>query len=172
LNRDPRPLEPLADALDLAAFDCGEPSLNDWLARRAAAAEGRTARTYVVVEGTRVLGYYCLSAGALDRALWPGHIRRNAPDPVPAILIGRLAVDRPIQGQGLAKDLMLHALEQSHSATRIVGARAVVVHALNDRVAAFYGRLGFIGFASLPLALFLPFETVAKTLARLAAPRA
>jgi predicted N-acetyltransferase YhbS len=138
--------------------------LNDWLARRARAAEGATARTYVIAEGRRILGYCCLSSGAVERAAWPGSFRRNAPDPLPIILLGRLAVDRAHQGSGLARVLMLHAMRQSLAASRLVGSQALVVHALSDEVMKFYAQLGFKPLASLPLTLFMSFETIAETL--------
>lgn len=164
MTSDPAPLHDFADILDLDDFDCGERSLNDWLARRARGAEGETARTYVIAEGRAVLGYCCLSSGAVARAAWPGSFRRNAPDPLPIILLGRLAVDRAHQGSGLARVLMLHAMRQSLAASRLVGSRALVVHALNEGVARFYGRLGFRPLGSLPLVLFMSFQTIAETL--------
>jgi GNAT superfamily N-acetyltransferase len=164
---DPLALTAHPEKLDLDAFDCGEESLNQWLSQRAPAAESRTARTYVIADGRAVMGYYCLSAGAVDRSVWPSALRRNAPDPIPIILLGRLAVNRASQGKGVSRVLMLHAMRQSHLATRIVGARALVVHALHDHVARFYESLGFRPFASLTLALFMLFETVARTLVSL-----
>jgi GNAT superfamily N-acetyltransferase len=159
-RRGPRPLSALAGSLDLGAFDCGEPSLNEWLARRALNAEGGMARTYVLAEERSVVAYYCLSAGAVERAAWPGRFRRNAPDPIPVIILGRLAVAKSAQGRGLGQDLMQHALRQFLAATRFVGARALVVHTLNEKVAGYYGRLGFQPFASGPEILFLPRETI------------
>jgi hypothetical protein len=74
---------PLTGAHDLAGFDCGEPSLNDWLRHRALKNESRFSRTYVVCKGNRVVAYFCISAGAIERAAAPGRLRRNAPDTIP-----------------------------------------------------------------------------------------
>jgi GNAT superfamily N-acetyltransferase len=164
LTSDPRSLASLSEAVDLDGFDCGEPSLNEWLSRRAAAAEGETARTCVIVRDRTVLAYYCLCAGAIDRSVWPSSLRRNVPDPIPIILLGRLAVDQEHQGSGLARRLMLHAMRQSLAASQLVGSRALVVHALDESVAAFYRKLGFRPFGSQPLTLFVAFKTVAETL--------
>src|SRR5680860_1279878 len=83
---------PLTAEHDFSAFDCGEAALNDWLRHRALKNESRFARTYVVCEGNRVVAYFCISAGAVERAAAPGKVRRNAPDTIPVSVIGRLAV--------------------------------------------------------------------------------
>ncbi|WP_225421529.1 GNAT family N-acetyltransferase [Sphingomonas parva] len=94
----PAPLDPTHD---LGAFDCGEPALNLWLKQRALKNESRFSRTYVVCDGNRVVAYFCVSAGAVERAAAPGRIRRNAPEAIPVSIIGRLAVDRRHAGRGL-----------------------------------------------------------------------
>jgi predicted N-acetyltransferase YhbS len=97
---------PLTAEHDLSAFDCGEPALNDWLRHRALKNESRFSRTYVVCEGQRVVGYFCISAGSLERGATPGKVRRNAPDIIPVSVIGRLAVNRDHAGKGLGADLL------------------------------------------------------------------
>jgi GNAT superfamily N-acetyltransferase len=157
---EPRSLEGLVGQVDLAAFDCGEPSLNAWLARRAADAESITARTYLVIADARCLGYYCLSAAAVERAAWPGRVRRNAPDPVPCVRLGRLAVDRSAQGIGLGKDLLQHAIRRFMAASTIVGARALIAHALHEQAAAFYRPFGIAPLSAGSRTLFLPVDII------------
>ena len=130
----------------MSAFDSGEPALDDWLRRRALPNEARGAsRTYVVCEhpGNRVVGYYCLAAGAATHALAPGSVRRNMPDPVPIIVIGRLAVDRTRQAEGLGRALLRDAILRTLQAAQIAGIRAILVHALTEGARQFYLRCGF-----------------------------
>src|SRR5215467_3733281 len=83
-------------------FHCGEATLDDWLRKRALQnEESGASRTYVACQGKRVVGYYALAAGAVAHAEAPGRVRRNMPDPVPVMVIGRLAVDQTVQGQAL-----------------------------------------------------------------------
>ncbi len=134
----------------VADFDCGEPSLNEWLTARAMRNETTGAsRTFVSIDGDSdagsraVAGYYCLSASALAINQTSGSVRRNMPDPIPVILIGRLAVDRNYHGRGLGASLLQHALSKGIEASRIIGARAFVVSALNDSAEEFYRQYGF-----------------------------
>ncbi len=93
------PPEKLTPNHDLSRFQCGEPSLDDWLRRRALRNEENSAsRTYVLCAEKRVVGYYALAVGAVAHNDAPGRVRRNMPDPVPVMVIGRLAVDQSIQG--------------------------------------------------------------------------
>src|ERR1700733_10270175 len=103
---------PLSSEHDLSGFDCGEPALNDWLRHRALKNESRFSRTYVVCEGNRVVAYFCISAGAVERAAAPGRVRRNAPDLIPVSIIGRLAVSREHWGKGLGADILSDALRR------------------------------------------------------------
>jgi GNAT superfamily N-acetyltransferase len=152
---------PLTAAHDLSAFDCGVPALNDWLTQRALKNESRFSRTYVVCEGMRVVGYFCISAGAVERAAAPGKLRRNAPDSIPISVIGRLAVSRDYAGKGLGADLLADALRRIAVASESIGIGAVLVHAKDDRAKAFY--LACAEFMEHPAdsrILFLPIETV------------
>lgn len=129
-----------------APFDCGEPSLNEWLRSRALKNETTGAsRTFVTVEAESgdVAGYYCLSASALALEDAPGRVKRNMPSPIPIILIGRLAVDGRFTGRGLGASLLQDAVLKGIEASRIVGARAFVVHALNEDAERFYRKFGF-----------------------------
>ena len=143
---------------DASGFACGEPSLDDWLRRRALAnqVEGAS-RTYVVTNGDSdtVVAYYCLAAGSLQSKGAPGRVRRNMPDPIPVSVLGRLAVDREHGDAGLGTALLRDAIRRSVVAARTIGIRAVLVHALNERAATFYERRSFQRSPKLPLTLAL-----------------
>ena len=146
----------------LSEFDCGEPPLNDWLRGRALKGDGRFSRTYVVCDGGRVAAYVAISAGAVERAAMPGKLRRNAPDPIPVSVIGRLAVDSAYAGRGLGSDLLADALRRIALASRSIGIAAVLVHAKDERAKRFYlSRAEFIEWPADNRTLFLPIETVA-----------
>ena len=152
---------PLTSDHDLAAFDCGQPELNDWLRHRALKNESRFARTYVVRHGNRVVAYYCLCAGAVGRAAAPGRIRRNAPDTIPVSVIGRLAVDRAYAGKGLGADILADALRRIALASQSIGIGAVLVHAKDDAARRFYCRCAeFLEYPEDSRTLFLPIDTV------------
>jgi GNAT superfamily N-acetyltransferase len=155
------PPVPLSPEHDLSAFDCGEPALNDWLRNRALANEGRFSRTYVVCERSRVVGYFCISAGSVERSAAPGKIRRNAPDAIPISVIGRLAVGHDHAGKGLGADLLADALRRIAVASKTLGIGAVLVHAKDDAAKRFYLHCAeFIEYPADSRTLFLPIETV------------
>ncbi|MBT9288318.1 GNAT family N-acetyltransferase [Prosthecodimorpha staleyi] len=152
---------PLTAAHDLSGFDCGEPALNEWLRQRALKNESRFSRTYVVCVGDRVVAYYCIAAGAVDRAVAPGRLRRNAPDSVPVSVIGRLAVSREHAGRGLGTDLVADALRRIAHASQSIGIGAVLVQAKDEAARRFYLRCAeFIEYPAESRTLFLPIETV------------
>lgn len=152
---------PLTADHDLSSFDCGEPALNDWLRHRALKNESRFSRTYVVCQGERVVAYFCISAGAVERSAAPGKVRRNAPDTIPVSVIGRLAVDRGCAGKGLGADILSDALRRIAIASQSIGIGAVLVHAKDDAAKRFYLRCAeFIEYPEDSRTLFLPIETV------------
>ncbi|MGE0846714.1 MAG: GNAT family N-acetyltransferase [Flavobacteriaceae bacterium] len=130
---------------DCDSFSCGNADLDDWLKRRARQSEGQTARTYVACEDRRVVGYYCILSGAVERGELPSRLRRQQglPATVPVAIIGRLACDLAWQRKGLGADLLRDALARIYQASQTLGIRAVLVHAIDDRAAAFYRRHGF-----------------------------
>lgn len=147
---------PLANAHDLELFQSGNESLDDWLRRRARANQTSGAsRTYVVAQGNRVVGYYCLASGALDLADAPGGVRRNMPDPIPMAILGRLAVDVNWQGKGLGVALLQDAVLRTGQAAAILGIRGVLVHAISDAAKAFYEHYGFQASPKNPMTLVL-----------------
>ncbi len=152
---------PLTAEHDLSAFDCGEAALNDWLRQRAPRNESRFSRTYVVCEGSRVIAYFCIAAGAVERVAAPGKVRRNAPDTIPISVIGRLAVSRDHAGQGLGADLLSDALRRIAVASQSIGIGAVLVHAKDEAAKCFYMRCAeFIEYPADSRTMFLPIETV------------
>jgi GNAT superfamily N-acetyltransferase len=158
---------PLTVEHDLSGFDCGEPALNDWLHQRALKNESRFSRTYVVCDGNRVVAYFCISAGAVERAAAPGKMRRNAPDSIPVSVIGRLAVSRNNAGKGLGADILSDALRRIAVASQSIGIGAVLVHAKDEAAKRFYMRCAeFIEYPEDSRTLFLPIETVVAAFTR------
>lgn len=156
--------EPIGPDHVVEGFSCGQESLDRWLIERASRSEGRTARTYVVRdEVRRVAGYCCLSAGSLSHAEAPGRMRRNAPDPIPVIVLGRLAVDERYQGHGVGSGLVRDAMERTVAAAGIIGVRGLLVNALSDEVEGFYLELGFLK-TPVENTVVMPVETIAKAL--------
>jgi predicted N-acetyltransferase YhbS len=139
-------------------FRCGQDALDAWLQRQALRAEReRTAVTYVTCDEDRVVGYYCLSGHSVAReSVGGGWLARNTPNPIPVVLLGRLAVDLSHQGTGLGWSLLRHAIEQSLVAGGTVGLRALVVDPIDASAARFYGHFGFKPFPSQPARLFIP----------------
>jgi GNAT superfamily N-acetyltransferase len=160
------PPQLLTEDHDLSGFVCGEPDLDDWLRRWALANQRSGAsRTYVATRKGRVVGYYALAAGAVAAAEATGRARRNMPDPIPVLVLGRLAVDLACQGRGLGLDLLRDAVLRSLAAADIIGIRAIVVHALNDRAARFYTRAGFVPTPLRPSAMLLVVADIRAALA-------
>src|ERR1700758_3992031 len=125
--------EKLTAKQDVSAFKSGEPTLDDWLKRRALAnEESGASRTYVVCSGNRVIGYYALANGAIAHNEVPGRVRRNMPEPIPVMVIGRLALDEAYQGQGLGAALLRDAILRILQAAEIAGIRAILVHAISE----------------------------------------
>lgn len=136
--------EHLTAAHNVSAFDSGVPSLDDWLINRALANERTGAsRTYVICAGVRVVGYYALATGGVAQVQAPGRVRRNMPDPVPVMILGRLAVDQKWQGRSLGSSLLRDAILRTLQAAEIAGIRAILVDAISDDAKRFYERNGF-----------------------------
>ncbi len=150
--------QPLSAEHRLEDFACGETSLDDWLRRRALINQTTGAsRTFVVTdESGQVLAYYALAAGAVSHQESPGAIRRNMPDPVPVMVLARLAVDQRLQGQHVGGALLKDALQRAVSVAQNIGVRALLVHALNDRARQFYAHYGFVPSPANPMTLMLP----------------
>jgi hypothetical protein len=146
---------------DVSGFDCGNPDLNDWLRTRARTSEGKHAPTYVACDGNAVVGYYCIASGSVDRKALPSKMKREQrqPNHTPVAIIGRLARDLRCRGTGLGADLLGDALMRIISASEIIGVRCILVHAIDDKVVAFYKSFEFVEFPDGSLTLFLPIES-------------
>jgi GNAT superfamily N-acetyltransferase len=150
---------PLSRDHRTAGFNCSIMSLNEWLIHRALKNDHHGgSRTYVVCDGKQVVGYYAVAAGSIAREEAPGSIRRNMPDPIPAIITGRLAVDHRYQGAGIGKGLLKDALARAIHVSEQIGARALIVHALNEQAEAFYLRHGFLNSPTGSGTLLLPLK--------------
>lgn len=138
-----RAVQPLAPGHDVAGFDCGVASLNAWLERRAAANQiSGASRTFVLCEAAKVVGYHALASSAVAQATASGRVRRNMPELVPVVVLGRLAVATSHRGRGLGRALFQDAALRVVHAADAIGIRAMVVHALSEEAKAFYLRLG------------------------------
>jgi len=162
----PRPIE---KGDGVAGFSCGKLPLDDFLKQQALKNEGRGSRTYVVVsqageDAGSVAGYYTLAAGAVNRDDAPGWAKRNMPNPLPVLVLGRLAVDAKHQRRSIGKHLLREAMQRSLEAARQVGVRALIVHAIDDDAVNFYVQFGFQSFPTESRTLFLPVETLAGSL--------
>ncbi len=150
---------------DVSAFDSGVPELDIWLKRRALQNEASGAsRTYVVSAGGRVVGYSALATGAVAQQEATGKVRRNMPDPIPVMVIGRLAVDREYQGKGIGSALLRDALLRTVHAASIAGIRAVLLHAISDEAKRFYEKVGFSASPVEPMTMMITLADVEKAL--------
>jgi GNAT superfamily N-acetyltransferase len=149
----------------VAAFDCGSEPLNQWLKRRALPnIERGISQTFVVCDATRVVGYYSLAGGAVYHADAIRKVKGNAPDPVPVVVLGRLAVDNNYRSKGVGKGLLKDAVLRAANAGQSIGLRAMLVHAKDDDAVAFYRRYGFKPSPSDPYMLMVTMREIAGTL--------
>lgn len=148
---------PLGTTHLLSDFDCGEVALDEWLKRRALANQlSDASRTFVAVDPERrVLGYYAMAAGAVAHLVATGALRRNMPDPIPVLVLARLAVDRRVQGLKLGAALLQDAVNRALMVSQNAGVRALLVHALHDRAKQFYEHYGFQASPIHPMILML-----------------
>ncbi|MBF6571161.1 MAG: GNAT family N-acetyltransferase [Candidatus Binataceae bacterium] len=160
-------MESLARSHDRSHFACGEPVLDEYLARFARQNhESGIAKTFVAVPGDKprqVLGYYSISAGAIDRDNLPTHAAKRFPSfPIPVARLARLAVDREFQGRGLGEDLLLDVLSRVRRASGDIGIVAVLLDAKHDKAKRFYARYEFESLPDRPLTLWLPMTAIAN----------
>jgi len=150
---------PIDESCEIADFDSGVPLLDVWLKRRARANQASgDSRSYVVRKERRVVAYYALASGAVDIENASGRMRRNMPDPVPVVVLGRLAIARDFQKRGLGRAMIGDAARRTLQAAEIVGVRGLLVHAISQDAKAFY--LG-VGFEVSPLQPMLLMATLA-----------
>jgi GNAT superfamily N-acetyltransferase len=150
---------------DVSAFDCGVLSLDTWLKRQALQNEvSGASRTYVVTAEGRVVGYYALATGSVNQTESTGRVRRGMPDPIPVMVLGRLAVDRQFQRARLGSALLKDALLRTLQVSSIVGIRAVLLHAISEDVKRFYLRHGFAESPVHPMTLMIKLADVERAL--------
>jgi len=136
--------EPLVPHHDTSAFACGVDSLDNWLKQRALRNQASGAsRTFVVCDGKRVLAYYALASSAVSAEVATARLRRNMPDPIPVVVLGRLAIDRSLQRSGMGRALVRDSCLRVIAAADAIGIRGMIVHALSENARAFYERVGF-----------------------------
>ena len=137
-------IESLKSHHDIATFSCGKPSLNSWLRARALRnQETGNSRTFVLADSDVVIGFYALTTASIARVGLPGAYRRNAPAPVPVLLLGQLAVDTRYAGKGFGRRLLADALLRVADASPHIGFRALATHPLDDDAEKFYLHYGF-----------------------------
>ena len=161
-------VEPLSARHRLEGFDCGKHGLNDWLQRYALASHQHGgSRVFVACEGDDVMGYYALATGAVAFRNAPAELqeRLSAHYPVSVLILTRLAVDRRVQGLRVGESLLLDALLRSLAVSREAGAKALVVHALDEAARGFYERYRFARFPGEPLHLFMTMANIEASLA-------
>jgi len=163
---DLTPPAPITADHVLADFDSGERSLNEWLKKRAFKnhASG-VSRCFVLCAGADVIGYYSLSAGAISHEAAPKTMRRNMPNPLPVLLLGRLVVDKRYHNQGIGQALLRDAMLRAVNVAGNAGVFALLVHALSDQAKQFYLSRGFVESPLQPMTLFMTIETIRSILA-------
>lgn len=159
------PPEPLNPSHQTNEFDSGNSALNDWLKQRSKKNEDqRGSRTYVVCVDNTVVAYYCLASGGIAHTVATGKVRRNMPDPIPAVVIGRLAVDQRWQGKGIGSGLLRDAVLRTLKASEIVGIRAIFVHAISEEAKQFYEKHGFTASPISPMLLMVKLDDAIASL--------
>jgi ribosomal protein S18 acetylase RimI-like enzyme len=151
-------------------FECGKPALDEWLRTHALENEDKASRTYVVTartgeEAGNVVAYYTLAYGSVVRQEVPKKIRQRLPNPVPVMVLGRLAVDKKHGGKSLGPALLREAMHRTAEASQIAGLRALIVHAIDDEAVGFYAKYGFQVFPAGSRTMFLPIETLRQAIA-------
>ena len=155
----------LTSAHDVSAFACTVPELNDWLNRRALQNEGtRASRTFVTIGQGPVVGYYALATGVVAHAVATGRVRRNMPEPIPVMVLVRLAVDRVRQGTGLGSALLRDALLRTLAVAESVGIRAILLHAISEEAKRFYVHHGFAKSPVDPMTMMITLADVEKAM--------
>ena len=148
---------PIAGYHNFDEFKCGVSLLDNWLKKRARSNErSRASRTYVLCDGDKVIGYYALASGSLANKMAPGKIKRNMPDPIPIMVLGRLAIDQEYQGNKLGDALLREAILRVLQAANIAGSKAILAHAISAEAKKFYIDRGFIVSPFEPMTLVLP----------------
>jgi GNAT superfamily N-acetyltransferase len=146
-------------------FDSGVPSLDEWLRRRALVNQAKGAsRTYVFSDADRVVAFYALAASAVASGAAPGRFKRNMPEPIPVVVLGRLAIARSHQGRGLGRALFQDAAQRAIHASEAIGIRGLLVHAISDEAKSFYLSLGLTPSPIEPMTLMATIEDLTRAM--------
>ncbi len=160
---------PITPEHRIDGFDSNRPALDDWLRARAIDNEGRASRSYVVIatagaQSGEVVGYYTLATGGVTLSEIPRNYRHNLSNPVPVMVLGRLAVDRRHGGTGLGGAMLREAMRRTLDISISAGVRMLMVHAIDDDAVSFYLRFGFGIFPAGSRTMYLPVEAIADAL--------
>jgi len=148
-----------------SGFDCGYSILNEWLQKRALRnVRDGACRTFVVCRGDIVVGYFGLAVGSVLHSIATGKVRRNMPDPVPVMILGRLAVDKRWSGQGIGSGMLRDAILKTIEASEYAGIRALLVHAIDEEAQRFYEKWNFQPSQVEPLTLMITLQDARKAL--------
>ncbi len=159
------PPAPILSDHQFLDFDSTEPSLDEWLKKRALKnQQSGASRCFVLCDGIKVVGYYTLSAGAISHDAVTKAMRRNMPDPLPVLLLGRLAIDKHYHNKGLGSALLRDALLRAVHVAFDAGIFAILIHAISDQAKQFYLSRGFIESPLQPMTLMMTLETVRRVL--------
>lgn len=155
--------EPVTGKHDLTGFDCGDLTLNEWLLRRAKKNQiSGTSRTFVVCNDNAVIGFYSLAVGSVSRIETNAKVSKNMPEPIPVMVLARLAVDTTWQnkqiGNGLLKDAILRTIIVSDVVSGRAGIRALLVHALSEKAREFYKLRGFYSSPANDMSLMITLD--------------
>ena len=157
---------PIHSELILHEFDSGNVVLNDWLRKRALNNEKiHASRTFVVCENKTVIGYYSLAVGSVYREFVTSQLRRNMPDPIPVMVLARLAIDIGWQAQGLGSRLVKDAVLKTCKASQYAGIKAILVHAIDQQAVKFYKAKGFHSSSGDERMLMLSLQEVKRSIA-------
>lgn len=156
---------PISAEYDFGDFDSGEQSLDEWLKKRALKNQASGgSRCFILCNEKKVIGYYSLSAGAINQQSAPKAMRRNMPDPLPVLLLGRLAIDKNYHNKGLGSALLRDAMIRAVSVASDAGVFAILVHALSEQAKRFYMSRGFVESLLQPMTLIMTLKTAQSIL--------
>lgn len=159
------PPTPIDEGHKLSEFNSGNRILDDWLRRKALYNERNNAsRTFVTCSDEHVIGYYSLAVGSVDRPSAISRVRRNMPDPIPVMVLARLAVDLSWQGHGIGSDLLRDAILRTINVSEMAGIKAIIVHAIDQQAAKFYQERGFKESPILELMLMISVQEARQAL--------
>ncbi|MBL4659277.1 MAG: GNAT family N-acetyltransferase [Alcanivoracaceae bacterium] len=149
----------------LESFDCGNDTLNEWLSKRALKNQDNGAiRTFVISNKQKVIGYYALTSGSIERLSAPKSLSRNMPEPIPVAILARLAIDVNYQGQQLGARLLRDAMKRILSVSQNIGIKAMMVHAISESAKEFYLSYGFKESTNNSMLLFYSVKDIIKHL--------